>query len=317
MSFPRNQLGPQGSLHALKFTTANPTVGFSVPSPYGVGATDADEQEYSRLRGRMLPLSSPALSTVNKQTSPVASSEAQERGRCFERSRAAYESGNRAEASMLSEQGKAHGAAMNHYNAQARDYIFHANSANLPEDTIDLHRLHVAEAEEVLGRQINMAIERGEEQLCVIVGKGIHSAGGVTKIKPAVERVLRERGLSWQYEQGNEGKIVVSLVGTQRGHQQGGMYKYSKLSKVGYQKHGRYSQQPYLQQQKQRQQQQERQRQRLLRLQQKQQWQQVYESEVVYPSGKPQPTASTPCSTVLLYFLFLYLLFYTISFIYS
>ncbi|KAL0631644.1 hypothetical protein Q9L58_009480, partial [Maublancomyces gigas] len=209
MSFLVNQNGPQGSHLStlLKSLNANPAPGgsSSIPPPQG-GATDADEREYNRLRG-------------------LAGEEAQKRGRCFERSRAAYTSGDRAAAHTLSEEGKSHGAAMERYNVQARDYIFRANNAHQPADTIDLHGLYVAEAEEILQKRIGVAKSRGDDRLCVIVGRGVHSAGSVAKIKPAVEKILGQRGLDWQYEQGNEGKMVVSLDGgvpEQQGYQQGG-----------------------------------------------------------------------------------------------
>lgn len=174
----------------------------------------------------------------------VAHEEAQKRGRCFERSRAAYSSGDGAAAHTLSEEGKRHGEAMDHYNAQARDFIFRANNASLPADTIDLHGLFVEEAEEVLEKRIAAANGRGEGHLHVIVGKGNHSANHVGKIKPAVETLCRKLGL--QFEEGeNEGRILIRL----RGHGgQGGGGSQPGTQHHQQQGHGRYGKQHQQQQ---------------------------------------------------------------------
>lgn len=54
----------------------------------------------------------------------------------------------------------------NKYNIQARDYIYRVNNAGLAKDTIDLHGLHVAEAEGILKGMILKGIKNGM--------KGIH-----------------------------------------------------------------------------------------------------------------------------------------------
>ena len=51
----------------------------------------------------------------------------------------------------------------NHYNRQARDYIFGLNNANLPEGVIDLHRLYKDEAIEILLKRMNREIEMGRD----------------------------------------------------------------------------------------------------------------------------------------------------------
>lgn len=129
---------------------------------------------------------------------------------------------------------------MDRYNVQARDYIFRANNAHQPADTIDLHGLYVAEAEGILEKRIGAAKSRGDDRLCVIVGKGIHSAGNVAKLKPAVEKVLGQKGLNWEYGQGNEGVMVVRLAGgvsagTPQSYQQGGRYQKHKQQQQQYQ----------------------------------------------------------------------------------
>ncbi|KAF2278736.1 DUF1771-domain-containing protein [Westerdykella ornata] len=158
---------------------------------------DETEREYDRLRD-------------------LARQEAAKRSSCFDRSRAAYESGDGALAKQLSEEGKRHAAKMEQYNRQARDFIFRANNSvdRVPADTIDLHGLYVEEAEDILEERIKAARQRGESHLHVIVGRGNHSTGHVQKIKPRVEQVCRELGLHYATEE-NDGRIYVDLRGGQ------------------------------------------------------------------------------------------------------
>lgn len=103
---------------------------------------------------------------------------------------------------------------MEHYNRQARDYIFRENNAEgrVASDTVDLHGLFVEEAEDVLEERIRVATQQGQSHLHVIVGKGNHSRNHVQKIKPRVEQVCRELGLQYRTEE-NEGRIYVNLQG--------------------------------------------------------------------------------------------------------
>ncbi|KAF8418962.1 hypothetical protein EV426DRAFT_577235 [Tirmania nivea] len=134
-----------------------------------------------------------------------------ERNSCYERSRAAYSSGQRALAKELSVEGKKHDRVGNDYHRQAKDYIFRVNNADRAENEIDLHGLYVLEAKEVLGKRIRAEKARGGTGLHVIVGKGNHSDGGVQRIKPAVEELCRELELQFSTEQ-NAGRMYISLV---------------------------------------------------------------------------------------------------------
>lgn len=79
--------------------------------------------------------------------------------------------------------------------------IHAANCQN--NDTVDLHFLRVTEAKESLDLFLDSHIQklresnnRGIQQhtLFIITGRGLHSSGG-PRVKPAVKRRLRERGL--------------------------------------------------------------------------------------------------------------------------
>jgi hypothetical protein len=145
---------------------------------------------------------------------------------------------------------------MEAYNAQARDFIFRANNAHQPEDTIDLHGLYVEEAKKILETR-------------------------VAKIKPAVEKLLRAQGLQFNSEQ-NEGKLTVQLregggagqgSGGYGGHQQ---QQQQQQQQQNYQQGGRYQKHHQQQQQQQQQQQHHQQQQQQHHQQQQQQQQQQY-----------------------------------------
>ena len=72
-----------------------------------------------------------------------------------------------------------------------------------------------------------------------IVGKGNHSVNHIQKIKPMVERVCQEEGLSYKTEH-NEGRIYVDLTGGQAqppaSYQQGpGQYSQQQYGQPHYQ----------------------------------------------------------------------------------
>ncbi|KAL2752639.1 hypothetical protein ACRALDRAFT_1052415 [Sodiomyces alcalophilus JCM 7366] len=157
---------------------------------------DETEREYDRLRD-------------------LAGQEAQKRNACFERSQEAYKAGDGAAAKELSNQGKRHAAQMDAYNQQASDFIFRANNApgEVDEDEIDLHGQFVEEAERILRARIRADRNRGATNLFAIVGKGNHSANGVQRIKPAVERLCGELGLRYATDEDNTGRILINLQG--------------------------------------------------------------------------------------------------------
>jgi DNA-nicking Smr family endonuclease len=66
--------------------------------------------------------------------------------------------------------------------------------------TLDLHFYHVPEALQVLDvfldeKIANLAEQHTKNTVFIITGRGIHSAGGKSRIRPAVESRLRKRGL--------------------------------------------------------------------------------------------------------------------------
>jgi DNA-nicking Smr family endonuclease len=68
--------------------------------------------------------------------------------------------------------------------------------------TLDMHYLHVAEALEALDLFLDHHIAKlaerqaTKQRLVLITGRGLRSLGGKSRIRPAVERRLRERGMT-------------------------------------------------------------------------------------------------------------------------
>ncbi|KAF8844401.1 hypothetical protein BDN67DRAFT_963156 [Paxillus ammoniavirescens] len=98
-------------------------------------------------------------------------------------------------------------------NAEASAWIYQENNrpGRVPADSVDLHDLRVVEAIEYAQAAIRDAEEQGKTMLRLIVGKGKHSDGGVSRLKPAVEEDLRARGLDVRVGRKNTGVLVVRL----------------------------------------------------------------------------------------------------------
>ncbi|KAJ7209494.1 cytoplasmic protein [Mycena pura] len=120
-----------------------------------------------------------------------ANEEGDQMARCFAESHEAYERGDGAAAKQLSNQGKSHQAKMNSLNKQASDWIFVENNKDSKPREIDLHGLYTKEAIERTDRALEEAKQRGDTELHLIVGKGLHSQGHA-KIKPAIEELMQK-----------------------------------------------------------------------------------------------------------------------------
>jgi len=140
--------------------------------------------------------------------------------RCFEESHEAYSRKDGARAKELSNEGKEHKRKMEELNAQASEWIFAKNNEDSAPDEIDLHGLYVEEAIAHTDRAIEEAKRRGESHVNLIVGKGLHSSGGVAKLKPAIEELMQKHQLLAELDPDNSGVLIVQLNGqsTGRGH---------------------------------------------------------------------------------------------------
>lgn len=138
----------------------------------------------------------------------------QKRSKLSQQSQSAYKSGDKARAHELSEQAKKIVEEAEEYNRKAAEYVFRENNADLEANEIDLHGLYVKEAEYILQNRIAAAIRSNQSQLRVIVGKGHHSAGGIAKLKPAIDQMCDECNLQHHIDPKNTGVLVIDLNNT-------------------------------------------------------------------------------------------------------
>jgi len=137
--------------------------------------------------------------------------------RCFEESKRAYTTGDGAQAKTLSNEGKGHKAKMEQLNAEASAWIYAKNNEDSGPGEIDLHGLYVKEAIDYTDRAIEAAKRRGDTTINIIVGKGLHSNGGVAKLKPAIEALMQKHDLVAELDPDNAGVLIVQLGGRKSG----------------------------------------------------------------------------------------------------
>ncbi|KAG8912062.1 hypothetical protein FRC01_005314, partial [Tulasnella sp. 417] len=119
-----------------------------------------------------------------------ANAEGDAMSKCFRESQEAYRSGDGARAKELSNQGKLHKAEMEELNKKAAEWIFLVRNLDRPPHVIDLHGLYVNEAIERTNLSLIAARERGDRQLHLIVGRGMHSRDSVGKLRVAIENLM-------------------------------------------------------------------------------------------------------------------------------
>ncbi|THH00153.1 hypothetical protein EW026_g2341 [Hermanssonia centrifuga] len=143
-----------------------------------------------------------------------ANEEGDAMSKSFEESHQAYARGDGALAKELSNKGKAHKAEMEKLHREASEWIFTQNNTDSKPGEVDLHGLYVKEAVSFTERSIQEAQRRGDTELHLIVGKGLHSRNGAAKIKPAIEELMSN--LIAELDPQNAGVLIVSLDGRDR-----------------------------------------------------------------------------------------------------
>ncbi|KAJ3405499.1 hypothetical protein CcCBS67573_g03081 [Chytriomyces confervae] len=83
-------------------------------------------------------------------------------------------------------------------DVRARALIFAHFNDGRQRTEIDLHGLFVAEARVMLSDRIKLVTDSKLPSLMVITGQGIHSADGVSKLKPMVLELISKLSLSSQ-----------------------------------------------------------------------------------------------------------------------
>jgi len=140
-----------------------------------------------------------------------ADEHAKSRGKYFEESQAAFKRGDKAEAKTLSDKGKAEAEKMKEANKQASDIVFKSKNRSQPPDSIDLHLLYVDEAVERTAARLEQVRKQKGDHLIVIHGAGHHSKDNKQLIKPAVVKMLNEKGIKFKENTPNSGCIYVEL----------------------------------------------------------------------------------------------------------
>jgi DNA-nicking Smr family endonuclease len=87
------------------------------------------------------------------------------------------------------------------------DIIFDFHNSKKSNKEIDLHGLLVSEAIDFLSKRVEAAKNSNENQLIVIVGRGLHSQGG-PKIKPAVVKFANKHKIQFHLDSPNAGCIT-------------------------------------------------------------------------------------------------------------
>jgi len=105
----------------------------------------------------------------------------------------------------------AYESQMKDLDKRAAKIFFRVNNKAQKEGTVDLHGLYVPEALEYAKKELQSATYRKDGKICFIVGRGLHSDGGQSKLRPRLQQFCDERGLRYSPDPRNPGKLIVQL----------------------------------------------------------------------------------------------------------
>jgi len=94
---------------------------------------------------------------------------------------------------------------------RAAEVIFRDNNKTLQEGMVDLHGLYVPEAIEYAKKEIESATCRRDDEVCFIVGKGLHADKGLSKLRPHLQGLCDVYGLTSSLDPRNAGRLIVRL----------------------------------------------------------------------------------------------------------
>ncbi|GJE90145.1 DUF1771 and SMR domain-containing protein [Phanerochaete sordida] len=128
--------------------------------------------------------------------------------------RKAEQDGNIPLSKQLWNKAQEHKAEMQRLNAEAAKWIFDTNNRDRTSGEVDVHGLHVQEAIKHTKLAVEEAKARGQSELRIIVGKGLHSEDHKAKLKPAIRRFLKvqQPACAVRLDPNNSGVIIVRLV---------------------------------------------------------------------------------------------------------
>ncbi|GIL54417.1 hypothetical protein Vafri_9954 [Volvox africanus] len=144
---------------------------------------------------------------------------ARARNEAFTASKAAYSRGDYALAGQLSRQGKDYARRSKEAHSKASALFLQRNNpgtvatgTDAPNGFLDLHGLRVQEAIPVVQQALARGRARGQKQLVLVVGRGLHSPGGVSKLRPAIEDMVQHHNVRATPGVPNEGCITIEFV---------------------------------------------------------------------------------------------------------
>ncbi|KAF0983014.1 hypothetical protein FDP41_010992 [Naegleria fowleri] len=129
--------------------------------------------------------------------------------KCFAEASEAFQRGEKALASQLSEEGKQAQELMKQYQSESAHTMFEHLNKDRTEDEIDLHGQYVDFAMKFLKERIDKLKQQNKTELTIIYGAGNHSDENGPKIKPAVLKYLGE--VQMKYEEKTQGSILAFL----------------------------------------------------------------------------------------------------------
>ena len=120
----------------------------------------------------------------------------------------AHDDGDGATAKAMSTKGKEAKEQMHAAKETAMDFMFQYSNKDCNGTWIDLHGLQVEYAERKTEAFLEDA-KQTQPKVEVITGAGNHSGTGGVKVKPAILKLFRESGYS--FEEKNEGSYIVTF----------------------------------------------------------------------------------------------------------
>ena len=136
-----------------------------------------------------------------------AQKEVELRNECYEKSKKAFEEGDKELAKKLSEEGKEHDEKWKILTKEAGRNIFKEMNKNNENTIIDLHGLFVEEAIEFVEERLN-ELKGNDITLSIITGAGNHSSAGAL-IKPKIHELLKQKNL--QFTEEKNGQVDVKI----------------------------------------------------------------------------------------------------------